>query len=288
MNSFVFYESWWIAIANLSRDIQGEVLTAIVEYGLTGSTTERPKPIANAILSLIKGQIDADSACYENSLKRGNPNFKKGSSNPYCNDDEALNNTSKNDTDDLKGNRKGIERELQENKNESPKNSPESENDGESGKDEKESTKEKEENTSSLRSDVKEKKSNTYVLEKKENRRTFKRPSLDEVKAYWDEKTLQGNPEQFYDHFTSNGWLVSGRAPMKDWRAAARYWGRNSSRYSVSSFSRGRDMNDPYQNGQILIGARDYSGNAWDAPDHSDDGSIPLSEINNSSTLQQK
>lgn len=157
MNSFVFYESWWIAIANLSRDIQGEVLTAIVEYGLTGSTTERPKPIANAILSLIKGQIDANSACYENSLKRGNPNFKKGSTNPYCNEDEALNNTPNNDTDDLKGNRKGIERELQENKNESPKNSPESENDGKSGKDEKESTKEKEENTSSLRSDVKEK-----------------------------------------------------------------------------------------------------------------------------------
>lgn len=34
--------------------------------------------------------------------------------------------------------------------------------------------------------------------------------------------------ENFWDHFESNGWKVSGRTPMKDWRAAARKWMRTA------------------------------------------------------------
>lgn len=37
---------------------------------------------------------------------------------------------------------------------------------------------------------------------------------------------------RFFDHFTSNGWKVSGRAPMKDWKAAARNWIRNAKQWS--------------------------------------------------------
>jgi hypothetical protein len=31
----------------------------------------------------------------------------------------------------------------------------------------------------------------------------------------------------FYDYFESNGWKVGGKAPMRDWKAAARNWCRN-------------------------------------------------------------
>ncbi len=34
--------------------------------------------------------------------------------------------------------------------------------------------------------------------------------------------------EKFFDHYTSNGWKVSGKAPMKDWRASLRNWKRNA------------------------------------------------------------
>ena len=88
--SFVFYRSWWNGIANLPREIQGEVLTAIVEYGLNGETTGSLKPIAKAVLELVKPQMDATRARYENGKKGaehgklgGNPNFKKGQPNPY-------------------------------------------------------------------------------------------------------------------------------------------------------------------------------------------------------------
>lgn len=40
------------------------------------------------------------------------------------------------------------------------------------------------------------------------------------LKANSTEKEAQ----KFFLHFSSNGWLVGGRAPMKDWQAAAKKW----------------------------------------------------------------
>ena len=70
-NSFVFYGSWWEAIKNLPRDIQGDVLTAIIEYGLTGVTTGQLKPIAKAMLAMAKSQIDINNQRFENGRKGG-------------------------------------------------------------------------------------------------------------------------------------------------------------------------------------------------------------------------
>jgi hypothetical protein len=46
-------------------------------------------------------------------------------------------------------------------------------------------------------------------------------PTRDEAKVYAAELKFEGW-EAWYDHFESNGWKVSGKAPMKDWRAAMR------------------------------------------------------------------
>ena len=75
-NSFVFYSSWWEAIKNLPREIQGEVLTAIIEYGLTGETTESLKPITKALLAIVMPQIDSNNKKYENGSKGGRPQTK--------------------------------------------------------------------------------------------------------------------------------------------------------------------------------------------------------------------
>ena len=72
-NSFVFYSSWWEAIKNLPRDVQGDVLTAIIEYGLYGETTEQLKPIAKAMLAMAKSQIDINNQRFENGKKGGRP-----------------------------------------------------------------------------------------------------------------------------------------------------------------------------------------------------------------------
>lgn len=72
-NSFVFYGSWWEAIKNLPRDVQGDVLTAIIEYGLYGETTGQLKPIAKAMLAMTKSQIDINNQRFENGKKGGRP-----------------------------------------------------------------------------------------------------------------------------------------------------------------------------------------------------------------------
>lgn len=76
-NSFVFYASWWEAIKDLPRDVQGDVLTAIVEYGLHGEATGQLKPITRAILAIAKTQIDINNKRYENGKKGGRPRYNK-------------------------------------------------------------------------------------------------------------------------------------------------------------------------------------------------------------------
>ena len=72
-DGFIFYRSFYEGIKELPRDIQGEVLTAIMEYGLNGETTENLKPVARAIFTLIKPQIDANNKKFENGKKGGRP-----------------------------------------------------------------------------------------------------------------------------------------------------------------------------------------------------------------------
>lgn len=64
-------------------------------------------------------------------------------------------------------------------------------------------------------------------------RRAFAAPSLEEAIAYFPSiGGTREDGEAFFDHFTSNGWKVSGKAPMKDWQASARQWVRGKSRFS--------------------------------------------------------
>lgn len=51
----------------------------------------------------------------------------------------------------------------------------------------------------------------------------FKKPTLDEVKAYCRERMNMVDAEKWYDYYASNGWKV-GKNPMKDWKAAVRTW----------------------------------------------------------------
>lgn len=68
---FIFYRSFFEAVVDLPRDVRGEVLTAIIEYGLNGETNSQLKPIAKGMLTLIKPQIDANQVRYENGCKGG-------------------------------------------------------------------------------------------------------------------------------------------------------------------------------------------------------------------------
>ena len=64
----------------------------------------------------------------------------------------------------------------------------------------------------------------------KDNRTTAKRftaPTLDEVKAYCDERNNGINPEHFIDYYKARNWELSKGRKVKDWKACIRTWERN-------------------------------------------------------------
>ena len=51
------------------------------------------------------------------------------------------------------------------------------------------------------------------------------KPSLEEVKAYCQERNNNVDAEEWYNFYSSKGWKV-GKNPMVDWKAAVRTWER--------------------------------------------------------------
>ena len=59
----------------------------------------------------------------------------------------------------------------------------------------------------------------------------FAPPTVDEVKAYCQERQNGVDPQRFVDYYSSNGWMV-GKNKMKDWKAAVRTWEQKERQYS--------------------------------------------------------
>lgn len=124
-------------------------------------------------------------AARRNGRKGGNPNFKKGQPNPYYRTTESVMEDNPNITEQITEDIPIVEQSNVEH------------------------------------SRVKKQKE-TPKGEKKTASR-FSAPTVDEVRAYAQEKGFSIDPEHFVDYYTSNGWRV-GRNPMKDWRATVRTW----------------------------------------------------------------
>ena len=90
--SIIFYRSFYEAIKDLKTDIQGEIYTAIMEYGLYGKETENLGPIARSIFTLVKPQIDKNIKRYENGCRGGRPNRNKPEQEPKEKDNVNDNN----------------------------------------------------------------------------------------------------------------------------------------------------------------------------------------------------
>lgn len=67
---------------------------------------------------------------------------------------------------------------------------------------------------------------NDNIGEKPKHKR-FVPPTIEEVKAYCQDRKNNVNAERFMDYYMSNGWKV-GKNKMKDWKAAVRTWENNN------------------------------------------------------------
>ena len=57
---------------------------------------------------------------------------------------------------------------------------------------------------------------------------SFRKPTVEEVKAYCFERDNGVNASAFVDFYEAKGWKI-GKNPMKDWRAAVRTWEKRDS-----------------------------------------------------------
>lgn len=80
--------------------------------------------------------------------------------------------------------------------------------------------------------------SNKQLVKKEKKYAGFTAPTVDEVRAYCNERKNKVNPETFVDYYTANGWRVGGRTAMKDWKASVRTWEKNDNRGSPGGFNR--------------------------------------------------
>lgn len=66
-------------------------------------------------------------------------------------------------------------------------------------------------------------------VDKENNNKTkrFKKPSVEEIETYCNERNNNINPNAFYDYYESKDWMI-GKNRMKDWKAAIRTWERNT------------------------------------------------------------
>jgi hypothetical protein len=65
----------------------------------------------------------------------------------------------------------------------------------------------------------------------KDNRGIFQIPTVQEISDYCQQRKNRINPEIFFNHYQSNGWMV-GKNKMKDWKAAIITWEKKEGEYA--------------------------------------------------------
>jgi predicted phage replisome organizer len=73
------------------------------------------------------------------------------------------------------------------------------------------------------KSKSKSKNKSKSIEKEKEKEKRFTPPTLDEVRAYCEERKNNIDPQAFIDFYESKGWMI-GKNKMKDFRACVRTW----------------------------------------------------------------
>ena len=85
--------------------------------------------------------------------------------------------------------------------------------------------------TDKIREDeIREDESRGDIVEAAPRAKRFIPPTVDEVRAYCQDRQNGVDPQRFVDYYSSNGWMV-GKNKMKDWKAAVRTWEQKDKQY---------------------------------------------------------
>lgn len=65
---------------------------------------------------------------------------------------------------------------------------------------------------------------NIKEKEKEEKKKSFEPPTLDEIRKYIQEKSLNVNPEKFFNYFSEGNWIDSKGVKVKNWKQKLLTW----------------------------------------------------------------
>ncbi len=68
----------------------------------------------------------------------------------------------------------------------------------------------------------------------------FEPPTLEECRAYFAANRLKGDPDKFWAHYESQGWIRSNGMPVTSLNAAAMLWNGNQKRLDAEAHARGK------------------------------------------------
>ena len=189
---FKVFNSYLESIEPLTSEERGELFTALLTYHITGQVPELNGG-AKYLFPTFKQNMDRDIIAYENLVRRARENGKKGG-RPKKSEVREEDTVITEKTESLFW---------------EPNERQDKDNDKDNDKD-----KDKDKDDLSLKESVKRK-----------HAPRFSPPTLKEIKDYCLEAGLHTDPEEFYDYYTSNGWMVS-KNRMQNWQAALRRWER--------------------------------------------------------------
>lgn len=199
-DSFVFFKSFYESIKNLEDKYQLELYNAICEYSLYGTDPVGLSPIATALFTLMKPNIDSSTRRYDanvnNGKKGGRPKKNKLEENPT--ETQEKTNDNPNETQIEPNQNLNVDKDVDVDKD--------------------------------LDKDVDVDKEKN--IKKKANR--FSKPTIQQIQEYCNSRNNNVDANRFYDYYETVGWKV-GKNPMKDWKAAIRTWERNNSNNQVSN-----------------------------------------------------
>ena len=189
-DSFVFYKSFYEAIKKLKKSDQLTVYSQICKYAL-GEEIDELDGVPAAIFDLVKPQIDANIARYENGKKGGRPvtktkpsnNLDKTKGEPNVNVNVNVN-ENVNDNVNVNGSSSG--------------------------------SKNKAKNISS--SGSRQEGTTTTTTEPP----SFSIPTYEEISEYCNQRGIKTNIDRFISYNNVRGWTVNGS--KADWRDLLQLW----------------------------------------------------------------
>ena len=208
--SFVMYKSWGSAIGQMSDEQAGKLIKAIYALQDNPETTV-DDPATSFVFAIIRDKMLEDAEAYEETCRRRAEAGRKGNETRWGSDIAKGRNSDKSIA-----------------KIASAINV--------SQKSQKVAIIADTESDTDTESDMK------CNEKKRETRKRFSPPSVDEVADYCRERGNNVDPETFVDFYSSKGWKV-GKEPMKDWRACVRTWEKRD-RASPGKKPGGFDSND--------------------------------------------